>query len=105
MAKADSVKIWSLRQLILFYPQNSTFKKSFIRETLNLLTCADSSTDTKKSEEENLYKSCDTYHVSLVTCHMSCVMCHVSCVTNQFFLDKVMKLVGEGSVINGAYPL
>ena len=61
--------------------------------------------------------------MSLVMCHMSCVLCHLSCVTCRlshvkifvlkffilFFLsikkvDKVVELVGGGSVINGAYP-
>ena len=55
-----------------------------------------------------------TCHVSHVKCHMS-VMCHMSSVTCQvshvfflssFFLNiffyKVVKLVGGGSVINGA---
>ena len=41
-------------------------------------------------------------------CHVSCVMCHVSHVMCQmshfFFSDKVVKLSGGGSVINGAYP-
>ena len=78
--------------------------------------------------------SCVTCHVSCVMCHMSCVTCHVSCVTfhlspvtchlshiilfSFIFLlkkkiykypleemDKVVDLVGEGSVINGAYPV
>ena len=40
--------------------------------------------------------------MSRVTCHMSHVTCHVSHVT--FFLDKVMKLIGEGSVIKGGLP-
>ena len=57
-------------------------------------------------------------HVSRVTCHVSDVMCHVSGVTCQVsgvscffcffvvvFLDKVVELVGGGSVINGAYPV
>ena len=54
-----------------------------------------------------------TCHVSHVTCHVSCVMCHVSHVTchmshvkcnksHFFFSDKLVKLVGGGSVINGA---
>ena len=34
-----------------------------------------------------------------VKCHMSGVACHV------FFSHKVVKLVGGGSVINGAYPV
>ena len=40
--------------------------------------------------------------------HMSRVMCQVSSVTLLFFsflLDKVVELVGGGSVINGAYPV
>ena len=57
-------------------------------------------------------------HVSCVMCHVSCVMCHVSRVTCHvshitcqdflflfFFSDKVVKLIGGGSVINGAYPV
>ena len=59
-------------------------------------------------------------NVSRVMCHVSCVMCHVSCVTCHvsrvtyhvsrffiifFFSDKVVKLIGGGSVINGAYPV
>ena len=55
-------------------------------------------------------------HVSRVMCHVSCVLCHVSPVT-YFFLfkkgkksgqqkfDKVVELVGGGSIINGAYPV
>ena len=56
-----------------------------------------------------------TCHVSHVTCHESCVMCHMSCTTCQvspvlnlkpifFFPGKIEKLVGGGSVINGAIP-
>ena len=53
--------------------------------------------------------------VSRVTCHVSHVTCHVSHVTSFFYLfififlisfffpDKVVKLSGGGSVINGAY--
>ena len=45
-------------------------------------------------------------HMSFVMCYMSCVTCHVSHVTIFLiiFLDKVVKLVGGGSVINGAAP-
>ena len=43
--------------------------------------------------------------MSRVTCHMSHVTCHVSHVTcHIFFFDKVVKLIGEGFVINGATP-
>ena len=44
-------------------------------------------------------------HVSHVTCHMSHVTCHVLCVTCLFFLDKVVKLIAGGSIINGSYPV
>ena len=59
-------------------------------------------------------------HMSCVTCHLSSVMCHMSRVTyhlSHFFiqkkliklslrkLDEGVKLVGGGSVINGAYPV
>ena len=37
-----------------------------------------------------------------VICHMSHVTCHLSCVTCNFLL--LLKLVGGGSVINGATP-
>ena len=72
-----------------------------------------------------------TCHVSRVTCHVSRVTCHVSHVIFFFFFFgksgevyrwrvcyqrglprlvllenyKVVDLVGEGSVINGAYPV
>ena len=50
--------------------------------------------------------SCVTCHVSHVMCHMSCVTCNIFCCYNFFFSsDKVVKLVGGGSVINGAYPV
>ena len=53
-------------------------------------------------------------HISYVTCHVSLVSCQVSGVTCHMlriiiiiyfllFLDKVLKLVGGGSVINRAY--
>ena len=37
-------------------------------------------------------------------CHMSCVMCHMSHFLNIFF-DNLVKLIGGGSDINGAYPV
>ena len=43
--------------------------KSHIRETLNLLTCADSSTN-------NIYFFACLFHVSIVTSHVSPVTCH-----------------------------
>ena len=41
------------------------------------------------------------YHISHFKCHILRVTCH-----NYIFLfsDKVVELVGGGSVINGAYP-
>ena len=55
-------------------------------------------------------KSHVTCDVSHVTCHMSRVTCHVSRVTFFYFFifgggDKVLKLIGGGSVINAAYPV
>ena len=53
-----------------------------------------------------LHLSHVTCHMSRFTCHMSRVTCHMSGVTwNSFFLDKVVKLVVVGSVINGAFPV
>ena len=46
-----------------------------------------------------------TCHVSRVTCHMSRVTCHLFIFLLFFFLDKVVKLIGGGSVMNGAYPV
>ena len=41
-----------------------------------------------------------TCHVSHGTCHMSCVTCNMSqFFIIIFFLDKVVKLIGGGSVI------
>ena len=50
-------------------------KKSRKWATLNLLTCADSSTDTKKSF---LFVSGVRCQLSIVTCHVLCVTCHLS---------------------------
>ena len=64
--------------------------------------------------------SCVTCHVSPVTCHVSHVTCHLSHVKKIFYIfftkkiiqkkilkkmDKVVELVGGGSVINRAYPV
>ena len=51
-------------------------------------------------KEALIFRECSpptTCHMSYVTCHMSCVACIF------FFLDIVVKLIGGGSVINGAY--
>ena len=45
---------------------------------------------------ENVHPTCVMCQVSHVTCHMWHVMCH---------LEKVVELVGGGSVINRAYPV
>ena len=55
-------------------------KKSRKRETLNLSTCADSSTDTKKSKIY-IFERIKKCQVSFVTCHVSGVRCHLSPVT------------------------
>ena len=56
-------------------------KKSRLQETLNLLTCADRSTDTKKIPPPQKKKRSKhvTCHLSFVICHMSCFVmsCHV----------------------------
>ena len=39
-------------------------------------------------------------HVSHVTCHTSCVTCQVFCLFVCFLKEKIVKLVGGGSVIN-----
>ena len=44
-------------------------------------------------------------HMSHVTCHVSRVTCHISHFIFLFFLDKVVKFIVGGSVINGAYPV
>ena len=51
--------------------------KSCIRETLNLLTCVDSSNDTKKSNKQKI-KNNFTCHRSCIPCHLSHVTCHLS---------------------------
>ena len=58
-------------------------EKSRLRETLNLLTCAESSTHTKmeKKERKGKTKSCVRCHMSRVTCYMSCATCHMFFVT------------------------
>ena len=42
---------------------------------------------------------------SHVTCHLSRVTCHMYFFFPEKKLDKVVELVGGGSVINGAYPV
>ena len=53
-----------------------------------------------------------TCHLLHIMCHVSHVQCHVlhvMCSMSQYFflsfLDKVVKLVGGGFVINGPYPV
>ena len=47
-----------------------------------------------------------TCHMLRVMCQLSRVRCHMSHIIILFFyLDKVVELVGGGSVINGAYPV
>ena len=45
-----------------------------------------------------------TCHVSRVMCHVSRVTCHMSHVFFFVFFDKLVELIGGGSVINGATP-
>ena len=54
------------------------------------------------------YVSCVTCHVSRIMCHVSSFTCHMShftCKRRKKKKKKMVKLVGGGSVINGAYPV
>ena len=78
------------------------------------------------SQRAEILRECSSHtlsHVSRVTYHVSRVTCHLSHVQKIFYIffykkkkkkiyfnhqkkiDKVVELVGEGSVINGAYPV
>ena len=85
-----------------------------MQETLNLSMCADSSIKTIYLFIFYLFNQMSGVmcHVSDVTCQVSLVRCDVSGVMFffffflfHFFLDKVVGLVGGGSVINGAFPV
>ena len=65
-------KIWRRKQLKAYLKP----KKCSIREALNLLMCADKSTDTK-TDRKGKEKNIDIY----VMCQMSGVRCHLSLVT------------------------
>ena len=56
----------------------------------------------KYSPPSTCHMSHITYHISCVTCHMARVTCNMSIFFSSFS-DKMVKLVGEGSVINRAY--
>ena len=43
--------------------------------------------------------------MSHVMCQVSGVTCHMTFFILNLFFDKVLELVGRGSVINGAYPV
>ena len=85
--------------------------KSRIRETLNLLTCSDSSTDTKTDRNKQKVRGkrkrpnvmC---HVSHVTCHISCVMCNMSCVKCLMFhvASHLSPVTNTNSHSHRAYP-
>ena len=49
--------------------------------------------------------TCVTCHVSGVRCQVSDFSCCDSHFLDLFVSDKVVELVGGGSVINGAYPV
>ena len=65
------------------YASKDTIKNNRIRETLSLSPCADSGTNTKKSENKSVMcnASCVIFHGSPVTCHLSSVTCHLSIIT------------------------
>ena len=72
---------------------------------------------TIKARELKFERMFNPHNMSCVTCHMSRVTCHVSyvmCPISLFFffnfflllsLDKVVKFITGGSVINRAYPV
>ena len=63
---------------------------SRIRETVNLFTCAESSTDTKLNKNKlgvgiiMMIMSCAMCHLSLFTCHMPCLAHFLSYVSIDF---------------------
>ena len=62
-------------------------RQTLRRETLNLSTCADSSTNTKadgNGQEGKILK--------LKICHVSCVRCQVTCVIINWTTKKMMKI-------------
>ena len=54
------------------------FQKLRIRDTLNFLMCAETSTNTKTARNKQKRESEFNQKVSCVRCHMSCVICHMS---------------------------
>ena len=61
--------------------KNLLIKTSCIRETLNLSTCADGSTNTKTDRKKHRKKRKRTCHMSGVQYQVSSVKCHASHVT------------------------
>ena len=77
-------------------------RKSCRPGTLNLLTCSDSSTDTKKSIVLIVYLmvmchvSHVTYLLSHVTCHLTTTLCSFSCYeSNRMFGDAAVGGFGD----------
>ena len=69
----------------LFEIWRSAIPHTDLRKTVNILTCADSSTNTIfVFTFIRCQVSGVTYHVSHTTCHLSCVGCHLSPVTCQY---------------------
>ena len=89
---------------------NSFVFHSFIQY---VMTCHNNLTHPiRKSQGAEILRersSPTTCHMAHVICHMSHDTCHMSLVTcpmsflNLPFFDKVLELIGGGSVINGAY--
>ena len=77
-------------------------KELRILETLNLSTCADSSTNTNKSEEKKKEKQGHvspvtvTCHLTPVTCHLSPVTCHLSHVYES---PRMLSEAAEGDLL------
>ena len=66
------VRVMSVARKEFIYP------KSGIQETLHLLTCADSNTDTKTDRNRQKGERRKTLNEFCIRCHNSCVRCPVS---------------------------
>ena len=78
----------TLRQYFLF--------KSHIQGRLNLLTCSENSTNTKKNERKKKKKK--TCHLSSVTCHMSPFFCHLTTTLCSYESPRMLGDLAEGSL-------
>ena len=68
--------------LIAYQMSNFDSKKCYIQATLNLLTCAESSINTKTDINRRKVEKKEN-HTSSSMCHVSHVVCHLSPITRQ----------------------